>query len=203
MRRLLALLAFLPAAALAQETSVSYNYFGVGYARVEIEDDFLDESFDFAGYSIEGSVTVRDHFHLFGMIADIGDDEPGIDIDNLDLLAGIGTHFEPLEGFSVFGRLGVVKSSIDDSIDSFDDEGYYLAAGVRYMPIDWVELRAGVERIEYDDFDDGRASMFGADLYVTNVVALALEYRKHRDADAVTLGFRFYPGKEVRRGRAW
>ncbi|HEX6992834.1 MAG TPA: outer membrane beta-barrel protein [Gammaproteobacteria bacterium] len=205
MRPLLAVLTLMPAAVLAQETGVSYNYFGLGYSRIEVEDDVLNDSFDFVGYNVEGSVTVRDHFHLFGFITDGSDDEPGMNLDTLDIVAGVGTHFDPLERFSVFGRVGLVKSEADNGIDSLDDDGYYLEAGLRYMPVEWVEVRAGLSDVEFDDIDveDGEAALFGADLYLTEVVALTLDYTKQDNADAVTLGVRFYPGKEIVRGRRW
>lgn len=206
-RVLFAVLALPPwGAAVAQERTdgASYDYFGIGYSRLEIEDDLFADSFDFVAYGIEGSIAFRDHVHLFGTAAVGRDDEPGVTIDTLDLVAGVGTHWEPLERFSVHGRVGFVDSRIDveDTGDELDDDGYYLAAGVRYMPADWVELRTGVTHVDFDDVGSDTSPTIGADLYLTDVVALTLDYVRHEDdANTLTIGARFYPGKDVLRGR--
>lgn len=204
-RAFLAVASLLPFAAPAQE-ELSFDYVDVGLIRADVIDPDTDERTEFSGFGLRGSVELREHVHLFGSYSSIADDDaPGIDIDSSEITAGVGVHWTFREGrFGVYGRLGVIKASIHEAtLGDDDDDGVYAAVGARFIPARGFEIRAGLEHFDLDFGDPERGSetspMIAGDIYLTDVVALTLQYVEHDDADQFTFGVRFAPQREGRR----
>ena len=197
MTRLLALpiLLALPLAAVAQPDEINYLYLELGLEQTRFDVPGSDIEAD--GPSIEGSVPIREHIHLFGGYgASEFDDIP--DADGIQKYAGIGTHFGIGQKLSVFGRLGFIEADRDIGLGTVEDDGVLVSGGVRYMPVPGWEIRGGFDYIDLN-LDLGDSETFGrigSDLFLTDVVALTVDLTLNDDANSIFLGARFYFGNE-------
>lgn len=196
--RLAALVAaLLPVQLLAQQNPISYSYIGLGYQMGEI--DATPTDVDTNGMTLDASMEVANHGHLFGEYGRYEYD--GIDGADGDMRAfGGGVHFDPFERFSVYGRLGFVDASDDVSAGligaSGSGDGLYLAGGVRYMVTDQLELRGSGEYYDLDTFGEEEFVSLGGDFYLTDLFTLTFGVDVHDDANVVKVGARIYPTKD-------
>lgn len=201
---ILAAALLLPATVLAQGDEISYSYLDVGYLAANI--DAADSDLDASGVSLGGSVAVGDRGHLFALYerAEL-DEAEAVDFDWR--VFGGGVQFAPLDALSVYGRFGLADVNIDPDLGfgefSVSDEGIYAAGGVRYLLLDTLELRGGVEYYNLEDGGDDTLVTLGGEYFLTDVVALTFDLSVHEDAEMFVIGGRFYPGKDpdTRRGR--
>lgn len=186
-----------PGLALAQPR-ISYDYFHIGAIRAEVDALGLDADAD--GIELEGSFEVGEYVFLFGAFGSFEiDDVPDADVELR--IFGAGAHYDLGDTLSVFGALGYSEGDLEAGNVTADDDGLYVRAGVRYMPLRRLEVRGGFERSDFDDLGDDVALFAGGNWYVTDVVALDFGYRRYDDLSLASLGLRFFFGNEVPRGR--
>ena len=186
----------LPLVAAAQgRDSVSYSYFHVGYADAEIY------SLDGSGYDLEASVSAGEHFYLFASFGSAElDDTSGAELS--EKVIGFGVHFDVSDNVSLYTALGYTEIELDTIIGSAVDDGRYLRGGVRFKPTDQLELRAGVERADFDELlGEDTAIVLGVDVFATDAVSFALNYREYDDLSFLTLAARFHFGGTSRSPR--
>src|SRR5690606_1075195 len=157
-----------PGLALAQP-QVSYDYFHVGAVQAELDELGLD--LEGEGLELEGSFEIGKHAFLFGSFASLDiDDVPDGEIELRTL--GAGAHYDFGDRLSLFAALGYIGANVEAGGLSADDDGLYLRAGVRYMPLRRLEVRGGIERSDFDDLGDDVALFAGGNWYLTDVVTL-------------------------------
>ena len=184
-------LLWLPALGLAQPQvdEISYHYLEVGFVDADL-DVPGGEDLGGDGYGFEYSVDIRDHVHLFGAYERFDIDD--IDGDATRKLLGIGTHWGLTPKLSVFGRFAYTDVALDVGGGNVGDDGATVMGGLRYMFGNGWEVRGGAEHVELDDGGGETYFTFGGNVFLTDVVALSLDF-DDRDGDTVALlSLRFY-----------
>jgi hypothetical protein len=187
MKRMLVLpLLLCPVFASAQEGQVAdidYGYFELGYF------DFTDEigvlEFDGTGFSIDGSLELRNHVHAFLSFRNYEYDADPNE-DSGIRWGGLGTHWQVADRVSVFGRVGFLNGDGDD--------GYFASGGVRYVPADGWEVRGGVRSFGWDIADSASGGFVAGDMWLTDVAVLTFSFESIEDTDTTSIGMRFYFG---------
>lgn len=187
----------LPVQLLAQENPISFSYIGLGYQMGEV--DAAPADIETSGMTLDGSMEVANHGHLFG---DFGrwerDDAEDVDTDVRTL--GGGVHFHPFGRFSVYSRFGFAEVNADANLGLADaggsDDGLYLSGGVRFMLTDRLELRGSMEYLDLDTLGEQESVSLGGDFYLTDVVTLTFGADVYDDASVFRVGARLYPGND-------
>ncbi len=169
-----------------------YNYFSVGYQRLNLDDGFFDVDGD--GFGLNGSFAVNESFFVFAGYGMGEFEEQGITIDVDTLSAGIGWHTPLSEQVDFVAGLSYEYVDVGASgFGSQDENGYGLGVGLRYQASDAIELNAG---INYIDLGDGDDTGFGVGLLygVTENVDVGLTADWGDDSSAYGINGRFYFG---------
>jgi len=172
----------------AEEAALSYTYVGVGYETGDIAD------IDTSGFGIYGSKALNDSFFLVGSYLSIESDDQftdGFVTDDIEATGfniGIGFHTPINPTVDFVSTLSY--SDVEFADESEDGNGYIIAAGVRAMPSDVLELSAF---IDYADIEDGSETgySFAARYFTTPDISLGLGYGSSDDFDAITFDIRF------------
>lgn len=189
----------LPIAALAQQApEIAYDYFHVGYVHGDAGIPDIDLEAD--GLELEASIEAGRYLYVFGGYSTLEFDDV-LDADLQLKFVGVGARYDFTVAASIYAGIGYIDGDLDVEALSFDDDGLYARAGVRYMPSRRFEVRAGLEHIDFDFLGDDLAFTLGGTAYLTDVVTLDLGYRSYDDFDFLSLGARFFFGKERTRGR--
>jgi hypothetical protein len=108
----------------------------------------------------------------------------------LALAWGVGFHTPINATVDFVSTLSFADAEIEFADESEDGNGYILAAGVRALPSDVLELSAF---IDYADIEDGSETGYslGARYFATPDVSLGLGYGSSDDFDAITFDVRF------------
>jgi hypothetical protein len=198
MKRIIALAALLPAAALAQEPNVSYDYFDFSYFRTDWDAGVLEV--DGSGWAGRFSVGIRDHLFVGGEYRSW--DPDGVDGRSTFKRIGIGAHWEAGENWSFFGEAGFKSIDLDLGGGNMEDDPGYVGGGARWYVTDGYELRFSAE---YSEERKGTlpgygevSVLFGGDIYLTDVATLSLEVQENDDnTTTFLLGMRFYHKKDT------
>ena len=169
-----------------------YNYFSVGYQRLNLDDGFFDVDGD--GFGLNGSFAVNESFFVFAGYGMGEFEEQGITVDVDTLSAGIGWH-TPLSEQVDFVA-GLSYEYVDFGASGFgsqDENGYGLGVGLRYQASEAIELNAG---INYVDLGDGDDTGFGLGLLygVSENVDIGITGDWGDDSSAYGINGRFYFG---------
>ena len=101
-----------------------YNYFSVGYSRVDYEDDFGSGA-DGDAFGVTGSYSLNESFFIFGGF-DTGDIEDDIG-DSADLTLynlGFGYHMPLSDNVDLIGSLSYEYSELSAFGLSIDENGF-------------------------------------------------------------------------------
>jgi len=191
MKRMLVLpLLLCPVFALAQEQTpeeFNYGYFQIGYLDFSQDVSILGTSLDLdgTGFSIDGSLELREHVHAFLSFRNTElDSTPNIDVGAR--WGGLGTQWQVADRISVFGRAGF--------LDGEGDDGYFASGGVRYIPADGWEVRGGFRHFGWDIASSDTAGFVEGEMWLTDVAALMFGYESFDEADTINIAMRFYFG---------
>jgi len=174
----------------AEESALSYTYAGIGYETGDIAD------IDFSGFGIYGSKALNESFFITGSYLSIESDDQFTDgfvtdeIEATGFNLGIGFHTPINSTVDFVSTLSYADAEVEFADDSEDGNGYILAAGVRALPSDVLELSAF---IDYADVDGGSETGYslGARYFTTPDILLGLGYGSSDDFDAITFDVRF------------
>lgn len=175
---------------MADESPLSYTYAGVGYMDGDIAD------VDFTGFSIYGSSAITDNLFLLGGYSDIESNDKflvGSTADEIGAKAftfGIGFHTPISPTVDFVSSLSYADAEVESADLSEDGNGYVLAAGVRGMPTEVLELGAF---IDYADIEDGSETGYelSARYFTTQDISVGLAFGSSDDFDALSLDIRF------------
>lgn len=195
MKRLLVLpLLLSPVLVAAQDTfeaEFDYGYFQLGYLDFssDVTVGGVTTDLDGTGFSIDGSLELRNHIHAFISFRNTElDSTPNADVGTR--WGGIGTHWQVADTLSVFGRLGF--------LDGEGDDGGFASGGVRWVPGDGWEVRGGFRHFGWDIGESDTGGFIEGDMWLTDVAALMASYESVDAADTITIGMRFYFGRQAR-----
>lgn len=170
---------------------IDYGYFALGYldTSTDVIAGTTATEFDGSGFSIDGSLELRDHIHAFlSYTSNEFDATPDATIGTR--WGGLGTHWSVHNKVSVYGRLGFVNG------DGYD--GSFLEGGVRWVPADGYELRGGFQHVDPDiaGVDSDTGVFIAGDLMLTGVTALTATFASKDNSQEIGIGVRFYFGDE-------
>src|SRR5690606_37924758 len=120
-----------------------------------------------------------------------------VDGDAARKLFGIGTHWDLTQKLSVFGRLAYTDVDLDLGAGNFGDDGATVSGGVRYMIGDGWEVRGGADYVSLDDGGSDTFFTIGGNFFITDVVALSLDFEERDDTTTALVGLRFYWDNDV------
>ena len=192
MLRSVLLTALLVFSASAGAQGFDYNYFGVGYQRLNLDDGFIDVDGD--GFGVEGSFAVSDSFFLFGDygMAEFSEQGQTVDLDALSL--GIGWHTAISDRMDFVTGVSYEWAEVSAAgFGSVDDSGYGLGVGLRFQASDAIELNGGIDYVDYGDGDD---TSFGLGLLygVTENIDIGVSADWADDTSAYGISGRMYFG---------
>lgn len=194
MFRKISVLTLLVFAAPAFAGDLSYNFFEIGYQRVDLDDDPVPGiSVDGDGYGISGAFEVGESWFITAGYSTVEFDF-GIDFDQLGI--GVGYHVDMSQNADFFATLSYVTAEVSASgFGSADEDGFGASIGIRGMVSDKVELSGSIGYVDLGDGGDGTS--FGASaLYnFTEAFALGLTLQTDDDITGYGLGARFYFGR--------
>ena len=172
-----------------------YNYFSVGYSRVDYEDDFGDGA-DGDAFGVTGSYSLNVSFFIFGGF-DTGDIEDDIG-DSADLTLynlGLGYHMPLSDNVDLIGSLSYEYSELSAFGLSIDENGFGVGLGLRAKAGDALELTGGVQHVDLDDFPgDGTFLELGAAFSISQNFQIGLNGSIGDDLSTYTLSGRYYFG---------
>ena len=184
-----ALIAF---SASASAQGFDYNFFSVGYQRMNLDDGFIDVDGD--GFGIDGSFAINDSFFIFAGYGMGEFEEQGVTVDVDTLSAGIGWHTPLTERVDFVTGLSYEYVEVGASgFGSVDENGYGLGVGLRFQASDAIELNTGINYVDYGDGDD---TGFGVGLLygVSENIDIGVSADWADDTSAYGLNGRFYFG---------
>lgn len=175
---------------MADESPLSYTYAGIGYMDGDIAD------VDFTGYGIYGSSALNNNFFLLGGYSIIESDDQflvGSSADEIEAKGfsfGVGFHTPISPTVDFVSSLSYADTEVGSADVSEDGNGYVLAAGVRAMPTEVLELGAFIDYSDIED-DSETGYEFSARYFTTPDVSVGLAFGSSDDFDALSLDIRF------------
>ncbi|MDY6942264.1 MAG: outer membrane beta-barrel protein [Pseudomonadota bacterium] len=128
----------------ASAAELGYDYVDVDYRFLNADDDDLE------GFGLNISLGLTDN--IIGRIRNAYTEGDEVDIEILDLSVGAGYRYGASEQLDVFGLVNWVRREFDLFVgDDAEDNGYSVMAGVRFGPVERLELNADVEYIDVLD----------------------------------------------------
>lgn len=179
----------LPFAAAAAEPR--YTYLEGGYQHLDIDvGSGIDADGD--GFGLGGSLSVTDHVHLLASFAQTDLD---FGVDATEYSVGIGGRLPMGDGVHLTGSAGWAWVELDTPIGDFDDDGFFISGGFRWMATEQVELTADVTYVDLDDAGDDTTLGIGLLFHLTPDLALGIGAQFGNDVTGYQAGLRYYfPG---------
>lgn len=173
----------------AQADGLSYDYFQIGYAKVDL--DIAGYSLDGTGIGIEGSWSAGSNGFVTLGYSNFSMSEFGLDYDEKNLTIAYGQHMPISETADFVFRGGLLKSDADlDGYGSDSDTGFLLGAGFRNMLNDSVELYGNINYVDIYD-DSGISYNAGLRFVMGESASFLIGLAKGEDTDALEAGVRF------------
>ena len=166
--------------AVSRADTMDYSFAELAY----VDSEFGNLNGD--GISLRGSLPVNDTFFVFASYWDVGYD---FNVDLTSIEAGAGVHLPFADKFHLVGRFGLVKSELDTSNFSSDDDGFTFGAQVRAAVMPRFELEGGFDYIDLGSDPDTLLVAQARYFFLENLAGgLRLEFGD--DIDSMALGVR-------------
>lgn len=159
--------------------AVSYNYLELRFVDVDVNSG--------DGLSFKGSYQLPSNWLILGGITSL-DFNNNVDGTFIEIGTGYVWEFRP--DFDLFTTLSYVNADFDTPGGGADDDGLAFSAGTRGMIAPQFEVRGSVNHINLDDSDTYLE--LAGDYYFTRQFAAGLSLEFGGDADAITVGGRWY-----------
>ena len=183
-KSLLVLVALLlaPTLARAQAEPPKWSYIQAGWMDFDPDGGLSDDGV-FAG----GSLKLFKMFHIVAEYDDIG--------DYTFWNAGFGWHGLLGDKADLFAQAVWANVEIDGT--DIDEDGYELQAGFRWKIIQWFELKAQANFVDYggDVGDDTTGEVGALFCFLKDRIGVGAEWEGGGDADTARAFFRFNFGK--------
>jgi hypothetical protein len=172
---------------LAQD-GFSYTYLEGGYQNVDLDSPSADGDGIFLGGSVELARSV-----FLTADLDYADFNRGIDARTLELGVGVSLPVAPdLDGLL---KGGYIDAEVDTRFGDFEDDGFFIAGGARWMVTEQVELNGSLKYVDLDESGDDVVVAFGGLVTVRPNLAVLGGVEFADNADTLTIGFRYYLGR--------
>lgn len=158
--------------------------FDYSSAELNYVDLTVDNGSNADGFALRGSLEV--HPNLF-VVADYTDVEANNGVDGESWRLGAGGHWPLSNAWDLVGKVGFAQ----EEIESFDESGLFLSAGVRGQVTQHLELDLGAEYADLDEpFDE--LTIFAESRYnFTKQLAAGLLLRLNDDVTTFGISGRF------------
>jgi hypothetical protein len=171
--------------AAAQDGDVRYTYVEGGYQRVDI-DGFSGTG---DGGFLGGSIRVHDAAFLSAKV-DYTDLGRGVDVRTLELAAGV--RYAWTRDFDAILQVGYLDGRVDTQFGDFNDNGFFVSGGGRWMLTERVEVNAALKYVDLDKSGDDWVFTIGGLVDVGRNFALLAGLDFADDADVMSFGLRYY-----------
>ena len=173
----------------------NYTYASLGYGSTDFDLGPIDADGD--GVIANGSFEFVDSFHVFGRLALTNVDSNAIpaDVDTTQLSVGIGYSRSVSSTVDLVARLSYEEIDFDVDGPGADDSGYGLGVGVRFAPVQDLELNGGIKRVDYSDFGDDTSLEIGGLYSFNDMWSIGLSGEFSDDVSLYTLSGRLYFGR--------
>lgn len=190
-------LALAAAGSSAHAADLSYNYVQAGIISMDVND--LDAiaaeggiNPDLKGFNLKGSLAIGDSFYAFAGYRDaddsISDGMARVEFGLTQFNIGLGYRLEATENTDWL----LEAEYIDDEIsakgsdgemtvsDSFSDNGYRIATGLRGKASEKVELYGKITYSDVDQLGKGAGAQLGAVIGLNDTWGVTAEYQRDR-----------------------
>jgi len=172
-------------ASLASAAELHYDYIEGGYESVDLDNPSVDGD----GLFLGGSVLVTQSLFLRAEY-EYADFDRGVDARELDL--GVGVRFPAAPDIDLTLSGGYVDAEVDTRFGDFDDDGFFVGGGVRWLVNDQVELNGGLDYVDLDESGDDVVVKLGGVVHLQRQLALVAGVDIADDADTIKLGLRYH-----------
>jgi hypothetical protein len=179
---------YLLAGILGLSASVSHAAFS--YSFVEGGAGEVDEG---DALFLKGSQSVNPNIFVLGGVhmVDSGINIPGYDGEGFYAQAGLGYAMPMAPEVDVFATAELLYANFDFPGDD-DDLGHIARLGIRYIPVDRIELEGSVAHSANDFLvDDGIGMTGAARYYMTQEFSAAIGYSKDTELDGAFFNVRY------------
>lgn len=166
-------------AGIASADTFSYNYLEGGYGEVDRGDSLF----------VGGSKALDKNLYVLGNVYAL--DFPG-DVNGAYLEGGLGYHVPLSAQADLFVNGQLLYANLNHVPGDDDDLGAIARAGVRFMPVNKVELEGSLA-LSTNDFlvDDGIGASVSARYHIDPRVSAAVGYSSHTELDGFFLNARY------------
>ena len=175
--------------ATAQADALDYSFVGLQYVSAEIDEVDIDGD----GYGVEGSFSLNDNYHIF---ASYGDLDYDYDVSSTSYDFGLGYSRALTRDMDLVATVSYVSAEVkQETLGSYDDDGYGLGLGIRAMVSEKFELSGGLNYIDLSDSGSDTVVSVGAGFDVTRNIQVGAGISSSDDGTGYNLGVRFYFGR--------
>ncbi|NMH60444.1 outer membrane beta-barrel protein [Alteromonas ponticola] len=165
-----------------------FSYVEAGYTKINLDDT----DFSPAGFTVGTSVIFTDTLYGIARFTTTSDDIAGTDIDFTQATIGLGMRFMLSNLTAAYAEIGYENADmeIEEFSESFHDDGYSAAVGLRSNLTESFELDGKVAYIKIGDENDTEFKVT-ANYYFLPDVAFNASYSMMDDVDSFTIGARY------------
>jgi hypothetical protein len=174
----------LPNEASAWEGDIRYTYVEGGYQQVDI-DDFGDGN----GLYFGGSMRVHDSAFLRAEY-NYADPGRGTDVRTLELAAGV--RYAMTRDADAVLQVGYLDGKVDSRFGDFNDDGFFVSGGIRWLITELIELNAALRYVDLDRSGSDWTFTVGGLVNLGEHLALTGGFEFLDGADILKVGLRYY-----------
>lgn len=162
----------------------------LGYSYGELYYQSVDAgASDGDGFALDGSFAVTDVLFVTGAYSSV-DYDHGVSQDGWSAGAGVHLPVNAAADFIISAAFG--NDEVKTRFGRADSDFYAAGVALRGRVAPAFELEGGLDYVDYDQGGDDTEWSLGALYELTPQVSLALRYRNTDNADALSLGGRYY-----------
>ncbi len=169
----------LGATGIATAAPFSYDYIEGGYGEIDDADALF----------VNGSMSLDKNLYALGGVHAI--DAPG-DVNGMYLSGGIGYHVPLSPQADLFGNAQLLYANMNHVGPNDDDLGAIARAGIRFTPVDKVELEGSLAFSSNDWLiDDGIGLSVAGRYHFDPRLSASLGYSSDTELDGFNVGVRY------------
>jgi len=188
----------------AQETNFSYTQLSAAYIYTDFDDDIIvftgpssgEVYSDIGGAALSGSYQFNNNV-IIGVSGSYQENSGSrTEISARQSLFTVGYAFPAAQSVDIVLSGGLAYAEAEACVSGFgcssvDDNGIYVAGGMRAWASSWLELNAAVSHVNYDDFESETALNIGAAGWFDDSSSIFLNLSFGDDANSTALGYRY------------
>lgn len=163
---------------LAHAAPFSYDYLEGGYGEIDNADALY----------LNGSMSLDKNLYALGGVHAI--DAPG-SVNGLYLSGGIGYHVPLSPQADLFGNAQLLYANMNHVPGDDDDLGAIARVGLRFTPVDKVELEGSLALSSNDLIDDGIGLSIAGRYHFDPRLSASLGYSSDTELDGFNVGVRY------------